>query len=479
MKKETFTTVLRYLLLFAGVTSLLIPIIGSFRIGIDVDSAIILTEMERIYEGYVPYKTLHLNYPPLWFYMMVALKWLFHVPYGCYPFYLVVHYLFSIGCAYFIYAISCLFGASKKVALFTTWLFLMSIHWLWGNCVLFEMPTLFYGLCASFLALKMKDKPIWHFLYIGTLACASFLCKQFGAGYSLLVIYLIVAFCDQNRWKKAGMFCIGYVIPLMICWFIWGKNIFTSILLNGYGTTTMELAGWDCSLIGKLSCIAHNLLYFCNRIAPIVYVALLMLPLVIRQGKWREMLFCVFGIGGFALQFYFVQGGLHYFQLLLPFGVLLVPILSTLSMNKWYKIVLYMGIGLMVSLSVYSTYRNRVYKRYIKNRQQNEQKAIAQRINELVPQDATVWVAHGGLQYLNYLCNLHPTNMADVGYACGPLEITKEKAWKQAKSCDYVIHFSRIYEYEYYFDTQMDNYLKAFPVDSVDAGGNILLRKMK
>ena len=48
MKKETFTTILRYLLLLAGVTSLLIPIVGSFRIGIDVDSAIMLTEMERI-----------------------------------------------------------------------------------------------------------------------------------------------------------------------------------------------------------------------------------------------------------------------------------------------------------------------------------------------------------------------------------------------------------------------------------------------
>ena len=91
-----------------GVLSVLVLIVGSFFNSMDVDSAIILVEMERIYDGYIPYKTLHLNYPPLWFYINIALKWLFHVPYGCYPFYLAVHWMYAIGCA------SCLFYISHK-----------------------------------------------------------------------------------------------------------------------------------------------------------------------------------------------------------------------------------------------------------------------------------------------------------------------------------------------------------------------------
>ena len=64
----------RICLILIGVLSTIIPIIGSYFMAIDVDSAIILTEMERIYEGYIPYKDIHLNYPPLWFYQ-VPVPW--------------------------------------------------------------------------------------------------------------------------------------------------------------------------------------------------------------------------------------------------------------------------------------------------------------------------------------------------------------------------------------------------------------------
>ena len=171
-----------------GVLSVLVLIIGSFFNSMDVDSAIILVEMERIAEGYIPYKTMHLNYPPLWFYINVALKWLFHVPYGCYPFYLGVHWLYAIGCASCLYYISRQWGASKYISAFVAWLFFIVSHWPQGNEILFEIPSVFWGLLAISLFLKWKDSyPAWQII-VGAIACCSFLTKQFGAGFLMLVL---------------------------------------------------------------------------------------------------------------------------------------------------------------------------------------------------------------------------------------------------------------------------------------------------
>ena len=83
---------------FIGIITTLIPIIGSLVNGIlHVDEPILLVEMERIAEGYVPYVDMHLNYPPLWFYLMAGFKHLFHIPYGNYFFYHLIHYIFVIA----------------------------------------------------------------------------------------------------------------------------------------------------------------------------------------------------------------------------------------------------------------------------------------------------------------------------------------------------------------------------------------------
>ena len=467
----------KWALCITGVLSVLVLIVGSFFNSMDVDSAIILVEMERIAEGYIPYKTMHLNYPPLWFYINVVLKWLFHVPYGCYPFYLTVHWLYAIGCASCLYYISRKWGASKYVSAFVAWLFFIVSHWPQGNIVLFEIPSVFWGLLSISLFLKWKDcHPAWQ-LVVGILACCSFLTKQFGAGFILLVLWLIITSTNSNKWKQTGYYLLGYSLPLLICLACWGMDIYQSILFNGYGSDVMDAYwGKETTFASKLVRLWGNLLLFMNRIAPVVYIGILLLPLFFKQGKWHEALMCIFGIGGFLLQFLFVHGGHHYFQYMLPFALLLIPVILSLDLNKYVRIGVCLIISWTAVLGVYSAYHNRVWKRYMHDgkRDYENQWKFGKQIADIVQDGETVFIPHGGICYVYYTANLYPSCMAEIGYGVGPMELDIEHTAKWVANTDYVLHFTRkmmydLYQgkdFEYFYNDSIQQYVDQFPSDT-------------
>ena len=460
-----------------GVLSVLLLIIGSFFNSMDVDSAIILVEMERIAEGYIPYKTMHLNYPPLWFYINVALKCLFHVPYGCYPFYLGVHWLYAIGCASCLYYISRKWGASKYHSAFVAWLFFIVMHWPQGNEILFEIPSVFWGLLSISLSLKWKDtNPAWQII-VGAIACCSFLTKQFGAGFLMLVLWLIVTSTSENKWKQMGYYLLGYCLPLLVCLACWGTDIYRSILFNGYGTDVMDAYwGRETTFASKIVRLWGNLLLFGNRLVPLIYVAILLLPFMFVRNKWREALCCFFGIGGFLLQFFFVHGGHHYFQYMLPFALLLIPIMLSLDLNKYVRAAVWVIIGWTTMLGMYSAYHNRVWKRYMHEgkRDYENQWKMGVQIADIVKDGETVFIPHGGICYLYYTANLYPSCMAEIGYGVGPMEVDIEHAAKWVANTDYVLHFTRklmydLYQgkdFEYFYNDSIQQYVDQFPSDT-------------
>ncbi len=473
--------VIYYLVTVIGVITAFIPIIGSLVNGIlHVDEPILLVEMERIAEGYMPYVDMHLNYPPLWFYLMAGLKYLFHIPYGNYLFYHIIHYIFVIANAILLAFICQNQGFSKITAWFSAWLFMISSHWLSGNAILFEMPSLFWGLLAMYLT-QLQKPQLYIYSIIGIIASFSFLTKQFGAGFFFLVLIMILL-SQKLSWKHLIMYVVGYFIPICICLIIWRGTFMQSVLLNGYGTTN-AVDGTSVTLFtwSNVVWVLKQLGWLVIRCFPI----LLAIPLLFfhKLDKDQRVLFLVaiFGILGFSLQFLFVHwdraGLLHYYLYLIPFACLIIAYIS-----ESYKVLIGGGKMLIITLlsittllSLYSTYYNRAWKIYLRSDGMKGDIEFAQKVASKVENGKTIWIVDANKENIYWLANLFPPNMTTVGYSCGSLEITKERAQLQIDSADYVLH---CIESDYCipaFTDSMKTYLSQFPTDTFDNGGWTLL----
>lgn len=478
----------KVLAVIVSVLPLLVLMVLSYRSCLWVDSSVILVEMERIAEGFVPYRTMHLNYPPLWFYMMAGLKKLFSVPYGCYPFYLTVHYLFTAGCSWLVFAISRRMGARVWASLLSVWIMLLACFWMYGDRVLFEMPSLFFGLLSVLLVLSFRDGKRYHFIYIGAISGCAFLVKQFGVGFLLLDIYLILFYCRERISGKLVRFLAGYSVPIVICLAIWRMDIVSSVLMNGYGgeEVRMMVGGVGYNFVKRL---IVGSAYFCLRF-PFVVLSVWAFPWIARIGKWKEVLFCLCGIGGFLLQMKFIvittpalqQPQSHYLLYVLPFAAMLLALmLSFENQTKCYRVVLLCCVCVSVAYSGYRIARFSI-PGYLDEDSREMQRETADRVNGLIDGSKTVWIADGSLEYLYYLCNLYPADMKNIGYSTGCFEITPEKALSEVHQADYVIYYDDRGEPDWwrcYFSTEVQDYVYGHPSVVVDRNQNIALSVLK
>lgn len=473
-------------LIALGIITLFIPICGALLYGyIEGDPAYFLCMVERIAEGNVLYSDVHCGYTPLWFYMMAGIKVLLHIPYGCYEFYLFLHFVFQFLGAFFLYKFSREINIPKSIAIFGGWLYIITFHWLRGNWVAIDAPSIFFGILSCWLVLKCKNLSFFHYLWIGVLACCSFLCKQYGFGFLFLCLYLIIFVNKSCNIKTIGLFLFGYFSPIALCLLFW-KGDFVSIVFSGYGTKTAADVGYDVSVSAKLWTIANAIKYFSIRICPATLIAIFFICHFIKEGRLSQFIFCYSGILGFSLMFWF-NTGLHYYLFMMAFGVLLLEMLLSIEMPKWQKIFVCILLFYTVSIQFYSVYKNRVYKEYYKLGYRGEkaiyckraQKEMSKSTLKYLSQDDIVWIQDSGLYFLYYMCNLTPPNIETIGYSMGRLGLSEEKAEKQILASDYVICSKKVSDWDkVVFTERLQNYVKQFPKIEVEET-NVVIYKLK
>lgn len=405
----------------------------------DSDDSYYLSIMERIAEGKLLYRDVSTGYTPLWFYMMAGFKWLFHIPVGCIEAYRTFHFVMQLLCAFFLFKIIKCFGINWRIAYFCAWLLVMTSHWIQGNCLILEIPTVMFGLLAIWLIMARTKSEVLSFFVAGLAASCSFLCKQYGFGFFFLCLFLMLFWRKSNA-KMVLVFVLGFLIPVLVCLAIWGHLIIAKTLLNGYGTTIDKSYGRGADY--KINNMLSGCRLLFRRVVPALPVTLLFIPLIVREKKTIMAVFGWLGVLGFLLQYWF-HFEPHYVLIILPFAMILFALVISLlpKARKILRVLFLVVLLAEVSYSVYADYHNRIGKLYLHPEYQQKMKSLSEEVKKRIPEGATLYIPNGGLYFVYYQTNITPPNLSTMGYSYGGAGFTVEEAYKQVEAADYVLSF--------------------------------------
>lgn len=430
---------------------------------VGIDSGYYLSVVERINDGYNPYKGLNLVYTPFYFYLLVLLKYIFSIGIN-YTFFLFVHYIIQICNAYFIYKISTLLLLKREYSFYAASLFLISSHWNEGNMVLLEMPCIFWGLLSITLSLKYNASKYLYF-FIGLTTAAAFLTKQYGIGYLFLIIFLTLY---NKEWLIQIVFLLfGFSILFLFTFLFFGKDFFNIILSGGYGTASHKSFFYP-----NLKQLYLGVLFMHKRIFPNLIFGYCIYIITLYKHKIfnRNIIFLTLGLYGFLLQFFFAPFS-HYYLFSIPFACIIS--LYFLNVIPKYQNIYKFALTLTLLLSIYSTYRNRVYKEYINNKDKEIQISLAKKICKMIPQNKSMYIYDVGLIPQYYLTNRTPPNLSTIGYTFG-LALSNENHIKQITQAHYIIKFKKDYSNTSHYDIKaIKNVLKL--KNSVSLGQGVQL----
>lgn len=404
---------------------------------IDPDSGYYLAIIERINDGYIPYKDFPMSYTPLVFYIGFLFKKIFSIGIN-YEVFLFLHFIIQFLSAFIVFRLTKHLTHRNDYGFFAGILFIILSHWNGGNSFLLETPSLFLGLWSIYFTVRFPKNPFYIFIS-GILVALSFLCKQYGFGFLLLNTFILIHYPKQL--KHLLFLFFGFILPLLICFSIWG-SYFLSIMYGGGYSGELEF-------IERIKMLFDRFI-FLHLFAPILLVVWLNSYWLLnkKSPNNRYIAMLILGIFGFMLQFMF-QPFSHYYLYVIPFVCIIIFTVYTHA-NR-FRTIYKLFIILTFLLSLIATYHFKVNKVYIqKSFVKSNQKTIAKTLSKQIPNHQTLYIANVSLVEQYYLTNLLPPNFKTYGYTFG-VALSPQMHLKQMHDADYVLkHISVENEYEIY-----------------------------
>lgn len=434
VRNELLNSVIYSICIIAAFTPAILAVLFA---PIDPDSGCYLAIIERINDGYVPYRDFSFFYTPFVFYIGFVIKKIFSIGIS-YEAFLILHFVFQTLAAVFVYKLTKLFTNRKDFGFFAAILFIILSHWNGGNAFLLETPSIFFGLWAIYFITRYPKNTLFIF-FSGILAALAFLCKQYGFGF--LLLNALVLFQYTKRLKHLTVLFFGFSIPIVICFLIWGSNFLPVLYGGGYSG---EMVFFD-----RIKML-FNRLIFLHLFAPVLLIIWLNSFSILKNKspKGIQIVMLIFGILGFMLQFLF-QPFSHYYLFVIPFVCILIFTVYTYSYR--FHSIFKLFIILTFTLSLIATYQFKVNKIYIqKSNIKSDQKSIAKALIKQIPSGNTLYISNVNLIEQYYLTNLLPPNFRTLGYTFG-VALSPQMHDKQIQDANYILKFkSAEKEYDIY-----------------------------
>jgi hypothetical protein len=178
---------LEILTIYTLYISIIITYFLSWKNGLpNYDAGYYLSITNYIHNGLNLFSNIHIDYTALTFYIILPLKYILG-EYFDYKTAILFIYLLQIVNAYLIYKIGLTLNFKNKISHIGALTYLLLSITNEGEYYVLEPCVYLFGLSAIYYILKNSNN-VKHNLYTGVFAALSFFSKQYGFGYSVLII---------------------------------------------------------------------------------------------------------------------------------------------------------------------------------------------------------------------------------------------------------------------------------------------------
>ncbi|MBP5318507.1 MAG: hypothetical protein J6Y77_03800 [Paludibacteraceae bacterium] len=392
------------------------------------DSGYYLAIARQMVDGHRLYSDIHCAYPPLWLYTASVIFRLF--PGMDYSGWLLLQAAVNLLTGLFAGLVTYKFGQSRIFAVIAGWLFVCSSYNFGGDSVLLEVPSLLLGLVSAWLILS-HPRGLCAAFFAGLLAAAAMGVKQYGGGFILLNVGLLL-YTRERFWKRLALYLAGAAI-------LWAALLSLNpdmlmIFRSGYGTSqTAEALYSDRPLLRH---IPEALRLLLHDFLPAL-VLLLWIPLYKQRHQAYALLWCLGGLVGFLGQFYFNNGD-HYYLYLMGMGSVAIGCMGAFFCHRSF------WLSAIYCLLLCKTVNCQAVHYQTCSWYRNGDKAFAGRITENIlshtQPDSRLYVFNAEDFGQYYLTRLQPPRInGKLSYSFGPLVLTDSLVSQRIRHSDYIL----------------------------------------